>query len=177
MVLVRQNIPGISSVTRIHLRFEDPWFVDQDMPMELKFFGYRLSAFIKRAEQGCFAVAQPKPESLYRDMPVNLRFFPPHIQGARVGWFDFLDSNTIYQLFTHSLAPCSSWIVLREGRKVGVLCCDEVFGGMHRSQILEKCSLEPSPDGRSHGFLATYKLEFASREYPTRGQKRGVGHV
>lgn len=167
--LVKQEIPSALAIIGCHFRSEDSWFREQNMSMDFQFSGYNLSAYIRRTQQdgnSYLVVAQPKPESRYPGMSVNLRYFPPHGQSVMAGWPDFVDGSAIYQLFTHSLSPCSSWVVLREGRKVGVLCCDEVFGGVHRAQIIDKGSLLPSPDDIPD-LCYGYKFEFVHRHQPS----------
>ncbi|KAF8436717.1 hypothetical protein BGX38DRAFT_1145344 [Terfezia claveryi] len=130
--------PELSDCTKAFVKQEIPCSLSISImpmlswPIEIEFFGYHLRANIKRAEQDgncCLVVAQPKPEPRYPGMSLNLRFYPPHIE--------------VGMLFTHSLTPSSSWVVLCGGWKMGVLCSDEHFGGIHRSQVLEKGSLFP----------------------------------
>jgi len=142
---VKLRLPNASSVFRVPNReIRAVWELGESVPKELNFFGYKMSAYIRKgaADQesnSYLAVVQPKPEPLYPGMSVNLRFFPLH--DTELNWGGQFDGSIIYSFFTHSLVPCSSWVVLHEGTKVGVLCSDEVFVGMHRSQIVEKGAL------------------------------------
>ncbi|KAF8459259.1 hypothetical protein BDZ91DRAFT_785708 [Kalaharituber pfeilii] len=108
-----------------------------EAPKEIQFFGYQLCAWITKADENGVdykVEAHPKPHAIYHEMTMYLRFFLGH--GVALALSDNID--TVYQLFTHSLRPCSSWVVIHSGKKVGVLCSDDVFFSLHHFQILEK---------------------------------------
>ena len=182
--LVKQGIPSASSVLRmeelrVHRRLG---IFGRGIPisMRLEFSGYHLRAYIRNLKttqdaNSCLVVAQPNLKPRFPGMLVNLRFFAPHVEGPTVNWLHVVDSWTAYDLFTHSLEPCSSWVVMHGGKKVGALCCDEHFGGMHRSQILKKGSLVNQPIAGSYqgrGLSSdNFELVFIPRDSQDKGAK------
>lgn len=138
--IVQQQLPSASSVT-----FELDVYSGQDFVPDVlggpHFNGYHIYARISKPDQDGIdynVLALPNPRPRYQEMNMNLRFFLGHAIST-LSLSD--DPTTVYQLFTHDLLPCSSWVVIHDGAKIGILCSDEVFVGLHRTQVIEKGTL------------------------------------